>query len=125
MANTINIVGVCGSGKSTLAKGLQALGYDARQVSQEHSGVPDLWRRRHPAAALVYLDASGPVLRQRYPDLDLHDAYLAVERQRLDHARQHADCYLFTDDLTPAQVIGAVCECLVRLGLPPPKRAPI
>ena len=122
---TIKIVGVCGSGKSTLAKGLQALGFDAQQVSQEHSGVPDLWRRRHPAAALVYLDASGPVLRQRYPHLDLHDAYLAVEHRRLEHARQYADCYLLTDHLTPEQVMSAVCDCLARLGLPPPTRAPI
>lgn len=121
----IKIVGVCGSGKSTLAKGLQALGYDAQQVSQEHSGVPDLWRRRHPAAALVYLDASGPALRQRYPHLDLHDDYLAVERQRLDHARKHADCYIFTDDLTPEQVMDAVCACLAHLGLPPPMRVEI
>ena len=121
----IKIVGVCGSGKSTLAKQLQALGYDAQQVSQEHSGVPDLWRRQHPAAALVYLDASGPVLRQRYPHLDLHDAYLAVERQRLKHARQHADCYLVTDHLLPEQVVDAVCDCLLRMGLPPPKPTPI
>ncbi len=121
----IKIVGVCGSGKTTLARGLQTLGYDAQQVSQEHSGVPDLWRRRHPAEALVYLDASGPVLRQRYPLLNLDDGYLEIERRRLAHARQHADCYVMTDGLSPEQVLERVCARLSGMGLPPPKRPPI
>jgi gluconate kinase len=118
----IKIVGVCGSGKSALAGRLQMLGYHARQVSQEHSGVPDLWRRRNPADALVYLDASGDTVRQRYPHLDLHDAYLAKERRRLAHARAHADCYVQTDALTPNEVLASVLQCLQALGLAPPAR---
>ncbi len=113
----IKIVGVCGSGKSELARRLQMLGYHAHQVSQEHSGVPDLWRRRNPADALVYLDASGETARQRYPHLDLHDVYLDRERQRLSHALAHADCYVLTDDLTPEEVLEQVQHCLRALGL--------
>lgn len=112
----IKIVGVCGSGKSELAGRLQALGYHAHQVSQEHSGVPDLWRRRNPADVLIYLDASGETARQRYPNLDLHDAYLDKERKRLSHARIHADCYVLTDDLSPAEVLKQVLDCLQALG---------
>jgi len=112
----IKIVGVCGSGKSELARRLTMLGYNAHQVSQEHSGVPDLWRRRNPADALVYLDASGVTVRQRYPHLNLHDAYLDEERKRLSHARFHADCYVLTDDLDPDEVLAHVLNCLRTLG---------
>ncbi len=116
---SVKLVGICGSGKSTLARSLQALGYDAQQVSQEHSGVPDLWQRRHPADILIYLDASGPAARQRYPHLDLTDAYLDEERRRLAHARHHADCYLLTDGLTPAEVLAQAVKCLTAHGHPP------
>lgn len=112
----VKIVGICGSGKTTLARRLTALGYQAWQVSQEHSGVPDLWQRRNPADVLVYLDASGPVVRARYPHLDLHDAYLDEQRRRLAHARAHADCYVLTDGLTPDEVLTRVLDCLRRLG---------
>lgn len=115
----IKIVGVCGSGKSALAERLQVLGWRARQVSQEHSGVPDLWQRRNPPEALVYLDASGETVRHRYPHLNLHDAYLDKERRRLAHARAHADCYVRTDALTPDEVLVQVLRCLQALGLEP------
>ncbi|NOX63964.1 MAG: hypothetical protein GXP42_18780, partial [Chloroflexi bacterium] len=101
------------------AAGLRALGYRAHQIAQEHSGVPDLWRRREPPDALIYLDASGPTARRRYPHLDLHDAYLSQERQRLAHALKHADCYIQTDDLTPEQVLERALNCLQALGLEP------
>ena len=114
----IHIVGVCGSGKSTLARHLTLRGYEARQISQEHSGVPDLWRWRCTPDALIYLDASNEQIRQRYPWLNLTDAYLEQERIRLAHARDHADCYLFTDGLTPEQVAEKALTCLENLGLP-------
>ncbi|RME83060.1 MAG: hypothetical protein D6775_09185, partial [Caldilineae bacterium] len=108
----IKIVGICGSGKSTLARRLQALGYNARQVSQEHSGVPTLWRRRQEPDLLVYLDVSDEEARRRYPHLNLDARYLARERRRLAHARAHADCYIHTDGLTPEQVLERVLRCL-------------
>ncbi|MCW5858491.1 MAG: hypothetical protein KIS63_09400 [Caldilineales bacterium] len=115
----IKLVGVCGSGKSTLARALQSLGYDARQVSQEHSGVPDLWQRRHPADVLIYLDAGGEAVRQRYPHLDLNDAYLDEQRRRLARARSHADCYVLTDGLTPAEVLSRALAYLSARGHAP------
>lgn len=110
----IKVVGVCGSGKSTLVAGLRAHGYDARQVSQEHSGVADLWWRRGPPDALVYVDASNDVVRLRYPHLDLTDRYLHEERYRLRHARAHADCYVLSDGLRPEEVLARVLTCLQR-----------
>lgn len=116
---SVKLVGVCGSGKSTLARALQSLGYDASQVSQEHSGVPNLWQRRHPADVLIYLDAGGEAVRRRYPHLDLNDAYLDEQRRRLAHARSHADCYVLTDGLTPAEVLAQALACLGACGHPP------
>jgi len=113
----IKVVGICGSGKSTLAAGLRAHGYDARQVSQEHSGVPELWRWRGRPDALVYVDASNEVARARYPHLDLHDRYLQQERQRLQQARLHADCYVLSDGLSPEEVLARVLDCLKKKGL--------
>ncbi len=116
-APTIHIVGVCGSGKSSLARRLNQRGYQARQISQEHSGVPDLWRWRCTPDALVYLDASNEHIRQRYPKLNLTDEYLATERKRLAHSREHADCIILTDDLTPDQVEERTIACLKRKGV--------
>jgi adenylate kinase family enzyme len=112
-------VGVCGSGKSTLARHLHQWGYQARQISQEHSGVADLWRWRRTPDALVYLDASNEQIRQRYPWLNLTDDYLEQERKRLAHARAHADCYILTDDLTPEQVAEQALSCLAKSGVRP------
>ncbi len=113
----IHIVGVCGSGKSTLARRLKRLGYQARQISQEHSGVPDLWRWRCTPDALVYLDADNEHIRQRYPKLNLTDRYLQKERERLAHARRHADCFILTDGLDPGQVLQRVLVCLKNKGV--------
>ncbi len=118
-APVIHIVGVCGSGKSSLARRLNQRGYQARQISQEHSGVPDLWRWRCTPDALVYLDASNERIRQRYPKLNLTNEYLATERKRLAHSREHADCLINTDGLTPDQVTERTIACLKRKGVTP------
>lgn len=117
----IHVIGVCGSGKSTLTQRLKALGYHARQISQEHSGVPDLWRWRRQPDVLVYLDASNDQVRERYPKLNMTDAYLQKERGRLTHGRAHADCYILTDNLTPEQVMRQVVACLEAKGLSIPQ----
>ncbi|HFQ95098.1 MAG TPA: hypothetical protein ENK30_00870 [Anaerolineae bacterium] len=116
-APVVHIVGVCGSGKSTLARFLSARGYQARQISQEHSGVPDLWRWKRTPDALIYLDVSGEEVRRRYPKLNLTDAYLAEERRRLAHAREHADCIILTDGMTPEQVGAKALACLEEMGM--------
>ncbi len=107
----IAVVGPCGAGKSTLIRRLKALGYQVYEPAQEHSTVPDLWRRmRHPDL-LIYLDAQLPTIARRRR-IDWGQAYLDELNRRLRHARQHADLYLPTDNLTPEQVVARVLQFL-------------
>jgi energy-coupling factor transporter ATP-binding protein EcfA2 len=108
----IAIVGPCGAGKSTIAEALRALGIDARMPAQEHSGVPDMWRKLLRPDYLIALDAPNDILRQRRPGIDLTDAVLAEERRRLSHALRHADLTLDTADLTEADVIDLILQWL-------------
>lgn len=92
------VVGPCGSGKTTLVTWLQAQGYIARAVAQEHSAVHDLWKHGGMPAALIFLDASPTVItarrRNEFP------AWLyAIQITRLADARAHTTLYLHTDQL--------------------------
>lgn len=106
----IAVVGVCASGKSTLVRGLREFGYDAAPVAQEHSSVPYLWSRRDPSF-LVMLDATYETVRQRR-SVSFGPERLAVQRERLSHARAHCDLFLPTDDLTIEQVRARVVEAI-------------
>lgn len=97
------VVGPCGSGKTTLVRWLQAQGYSARAVAQEHSVVHDLWRHGGQPEALIFLDASPAVIsvrrRNEFP------AWLyETQIERLADARQHTTLYLHTDRLAAAEV---------------------
>ena len=59
---TIALVGKSGAGKSTLVAGLCKHGYRARQIAQEHSYVPQMWRLIRRPDTLIYLDAPAPDL---------------------------------------------------------------
>ena len=61
----IKLVGVCASGKSTLLHTLRAAGFDVLPCAQEHSYVPDLWRRLHPPDLLIFLDAQPATVAHR------------------------------------------------------------
>lgn len=111
------VVGVCAAGKSTLVARLRQAGYDARSCAQEHSYVPDMWRRVARPQALVYLDASLATVNRRLGTA-FEEAYLAVQRQRLAHARAHCDVYVATDTLDPAGVCTQVMAALAALGVP-------
>jgi shikimate kinase len=111
---SVKIVGVCASGKSTLGQALQQQGYAVYPCAQEHSYVPDLWRRLHPADMLIYLDARADTIAHRRHTAEPVAPWLADQHQRLAHARQHCDLYLPTDDLTPQEVLAIVLEHLHR-----------
>ena len=96
------IVGVCASGKSTLREYLRAKGYIVHICAQEHSGVPGLWERLEPDV-LIYLDASLGAIRGRGRSR-WRQANLDTERERLAHARQYCDLYVYTDGLSPQDV---------------------
>ena len=107
----ITLVGPCASGKSMLAHALKSRGYDAHQCSQEHSYVPDMWRRICRPDVLVYLDASLETIRTRR-QIDWGTSYLHVLHDRLRDARQHCDLYVATDNLTPEEVLERVLAFL-------------
>jgi deoxyadenosine/deoxycytidine kinase len=107
----IAIVGPCAAGKSTLASGLQSQGLQARQIVQEHSYVPEMWQHFDKPDVLIYLDASYEVCTKRKKLNWLPKEY-AEQLRRLEHAREHCQIYINTDDLTPAEVLERVLNAL-------------
>lgn len=103
----IAIVGPCAAGKSTLVAGLRASGHLGRQIAQEHSYVPQMWRIIRRPDALVFLDASYEICTER-KQLNWSQAEYAEQQKRLAHARQHCDFYLNTDDLSEKEVLEQV-----------------
>ena len=100
----IGLVGVCASGKSTITDQLRALGFRVKPIAQEHSYVADMWQRLTHPEILIFLDASYPVTIARR-NLNWTEAEYLEQHRRLAHAKQHANLYIFTDRLTPAQVV--------------------
>lgn len=103
----IGVVGPCGAGKSSLVAGLKARGFELRHIAQEHSYVPDMWKRLTNPDFLVYLDVSyeNTIARR---SLDWTYAEYAEQLHRLRHARLHADLTVDTNPLTLGQVIETV-----------------
>lgn len=113
VAVAVAVVGPCAAGKSTLTRALRSHGYPTREVAQEHSVVPDLWRRRGPPGPLVFLDVSPEVACARR-GLRAPPAWWASASLRLARAREQADLYVFTDRLSPAEVVERVLAYLAR-----------
>ncbi|RPJ42672.1 MAG: hypothetical protein EHM21_12490 [Chloroflexi bacterium] len=113
----VGIVGPCTAGKSTLINRLRGR-YNVvlRHIAQEHSYVQTMWQRINLPNWLVFLDVSYPVSMER-KKLDWTPAEYEEQQRRLAHARQHADFYLMTDDLTPDQVAEKVAEFLAGKGI--------
>ncbi len=103
----IAIVGPCAAGKTTLAQALQARGFDARQIAQEHSYVPSMWKKITNPDILIYLDVSYAVSMRR-KRLNWTEAEFNEQQRRLEHAYTHCDILIETDPLNPAQVLQQV-----------------
>lgn len=106
----IGVVGNCASGKTTLVKGLNAMGFHAVNIAQEHSMVQRLWQRKKPDF-LVCLSCTLATAQER------REIYWTQERlddqwQRLVHARAHCDFQLATDGMSITQVLEAVVSRL-------------
>ena len=108
----IKVVGVSAAGKSTLVNGLREQGYNARPASQEHSEMPEMWRKIRPPAILIYLEIDLATQNERRPDVSWDPAWLATEEYRLRHARQHADLALNTSGLEAGEVLSHVLAWL-------------
>jgi cytidylate kinase len=105
----IGVVGPCGSGKTTLADALDARGYSTRHIAQEHSYVKDMWKRITNPDVLIFLQASFPVTKQRRGKM-IHWSQAAYDEQqrRLEHALEHANLVLDTDNLSIKEVLERV-----------------
>ena len=110
----IGVVGVCASGKSTLIKGMEARGFRMRHIAQEHSYVKDMWKRITNPDVLIFLDATYSLTVQRR-QLDWTEADWAEQQRRLSHAREHADLYINTDDLSIERVLEIVVAFVGKL----------
>ncbi len=107
----IGIVGPCAAGKTTLVAALRSRGYLVRHIAQEHSYVKDMWRQISNPDLLIYLDVSFEESTKRTGSSWKRDIF-DKQVERLLHAREHADLYILTDDLTPEQVLKEVEENL-------------
>ncbi len=105
----IGLVGPCAAGKTTLSALLKNLGYQVRQIAQEHSYVKNMWERISHPDILIYLDVSYPVSIKRR-NLDWTLAEYNIQLERLSHARQHADLYIPTDQLNSEEVLNKILE---------------
>ncbi len=103
----IGVVGPCGAGKSTLVRALRERGIAAREIAQEHSGVPAMWQRLTRPERLVYLDVSRETAERRLAR-ELPPAWWEEMTARLAHARAHADLVVETDNRTPQEVLEQV-----------------
>lgn len=113
----VGIVGPCGSGKSTLVQRLSALGVRARHIAQEHSYVAAMWQRITNPDLLIFLDASfEEATRRRKLNWTVEE--YQEQHRRLTHARIHANLYIFTDPLTPDQVVEKIIAFLRQTGYP-------
>lgn len=107
----IGVVGPCSSGKTTLLARLAELGLEARHIAQEHSYVPDMWKKIVAPDILLFLDVSYRVSMQRRK-LDMTEEEFNRLNERLLHAREHADLYINTDELSIEEVFHRVVEFL-------------
>lgn len=105
----VGLVGPCGAGKSSLAAVLKGESFATRHIAQEHSYVPDMWKRLTNPDLLIYLDVSYEnTIRRR--SLDWTYSEYAEQLHRLRHARQYADLVVDTNPLTLENVRLIVVE---------------
>lgn len=114
----IGIVGPCTAGKSTLIKGLDGkFNAQLRHIAQEHSYVQNMWERINRPDWLIFLDVSYPVSMQRRAYFNWTVEEYQEQQRRLAHAREHADFYIHTDQLSAEQVAEKVAGFLESIGV--------
>jgi uridine kinase len=107
----IGVVGGCASGKSTLIRGLEARGYHARHIAQEHSYVKNMWKRITNPDVLIFLDVSY-VMTIKRRQLNWGETDWQEQQRRLIDAREHADLTIQTDQRNEGEVLDEVIRFL-------------
>jgi hypothetical protein len=92
---------------------LEAERYHCRHIAQEHSYVPHMWQRITNPDILIFLAASFPVCTARRR-LSWSESDYLEQLRRLSHAREHADLFIETDDLTPEAVLAEAVAFIRR-----------
>jgi hypothetical protein len=110
----VGLVGPCGSGKSAVVGRLRQLGVQAREIAQEHSYVPSMWRRITGPDLLIYLQVSCQEAGRR-KGYEMPGAYWDRLESRLAHARAHADLIIDTDGSDLEAVVAQVVAFLKQL----------
>jgi shikimate kinase len=106
---TIGIVGPCGSGKTTLTCGLEQHHISVRHIAQEHSYVPEMWKRISNPIFLIYLNVSFEnSTKRRKLDWTLRE--FEEQIHRLEHAYEHADLIIETDLMNSNEVLNSVLQ---------------
>ena len=98
--------------RDRLNEELKEKGYsNVRQIAQEHSYVPDMWKVVSHPDVLVYLDVSYEnSMRRRKQNWNYHD--YQIQLGRLNNALNNADLYIDTNDLSVEQVLEKVIKYL-------------
>jgi guanylate kinase len=112
------VVGPDAAGKTELVGRLRASGYNARSCAQDHSYVPDMWRRIARPDFMIYLDARLETIARRRA-IDWGQERLDQLNARLAHARAHCDLYLATDEMEAEEVVERVRGALEAAGIVP------
>ncbi len=120
-APLVLIVGVCASGKTTLSTGLRKFGYNARSLAQEHSVSPRLWQYRRPDF-LILLHCEYSTIKQR-KQISWGPNRYEQQLKVLQNARESADLIVYTDDLSPQELVSYVDSQLRARGIYPTRRS--
>lgn len=105
----IGLVGPCAAGKTTLTALLKNRGIQVKQIAQEHSYVKNMWQRISNPDILIFLDVSYvESIKRRQLNWTLKEYHIQLER--LSHARQHADLYIYTDDYNVNEVLQLILD---------------
>ncbi|MDF2565478.1 MAG: hypothetical protein K0Q53_1873 [Massilibacillus sp.] len=102
----VAIVGVCASGKTTLVKGLRDAGIDAYNVAQEHSCIKKFWNRKKPDLLIMIDVTLSAIKKRRFVTWD--EDRLVVQHERLRDARENANLYIQTDELSREEVLQTI-----------------
>jgi chloramphenicol 3-O-phosphotransferase len=91
---------------------LREYGYRVKEIRQEHSAAPDMWRRITNPDVLIYLDVSLDVGARREGLAKPSSWWQEERRVRLAHARSHCDLYIDTTELPVDEIEGIALRFL-------------